>query len=824
MAEHEEELKLVVDLVDNASPGLDRIADKMKDGLGGPQMRNALESNRQHVGEVSKIVKQMGGGFEEVFKVVTSFRGGLAGLGGVVTTLGAAIIAMNAQMKKWGEELRGIGQAARAMGVNAAELKNMISQFEEVGVSAETTTEGVRKMSEAIADLNREGSEVAQALRQAAGMDPERQRNMESLINRLLAAKSAQEQYNIAARGYSKIIEEAEKTHDPRIIQERTDAANKAFAKLLDPRMVAARKSVTVMTNEERAIEEDRIKKGEELAKVWGNIHREVNEIKELLMTPMFDVAIAGANKLLEVITKIYDEMVRADKIDREHPAPEGFLQRLNPFNQQNIDREQRLRHPELFDDKGQRKVTENSEAVKKQTETMKNLTDAILSTYASPINYLQGTDTGGLVRTAGYNYGGGYGARGPYGSSVGSPQTSLFPGQPASKKLGVILGAPPEGVQRTPSSFYGSLSESEGSAIPGGWYDKGDVDKSGRPLPGYTGQDRSRPGVAIPFLESAGGAGKRAGDYIRIKNPKTGEWEITRQTDIGPNVFNPVSSKKGIDINAALAEQWGYAPSAKAAAATGREAYPSGQDIEWERIKTADLAKYMPGEAGRGGMVGRPMQEPEPAAVAGTATSTDISARARLPDDADWSKLNQPMGTVAPTTSAPTERVAAGIQNVLMAGGADPYMARHMGKGIVGAVQASPFGAPGAAADFMYHKKEGDIQAAALDVVGMLPGAKHASKLATATGGIAQAYAPSIWSTMQELNPIGTAQAEEARSNLAATQSGENKVTSDGTIRVDVNAPKGTRVSAEAGGLFKNTEINRRVPMGVGETESVVP
>ena len=39
-------------------------------------------------------------------------------------------------------------------------------------------------------------------------------------------------------------------------------------------------------------------------------------------------------------------------------------------------------------------------------------------------------------------------------------------------------------------------------------------------------------------------------------------------------------------------------------------------------------------------------------------------------------------------------------------------------------------------------------------------------------------------------------------------------KVEGTGKITVDVNAPKGTNVGAEGGGLFKNVEVNRQTQM----------
>jgi hypothetical protein len=51
-------------------------------------------------------------------------------------------------------------------------------------------------------------------------------------------------------------------------------------------------------------------------------------------------------------------------------------------------------------------------------------------------------------------------------------------------------------------------------------------------------------------------------------------------------------------------------------------------------------------------------------------------------------------------------------------------------------------------------------------------------------------------------------------RLQLDRTQSSSTKVEGTGKISVDVNAPKGTNVGAEGGGLFKDVEINRQTQM----------
>jgi hypothetical protein len=51
-------------------------------------------------------------------------------------------------------------------------------------------------------------------------------------------------------------------------------------------------------------------------------------------------------------------------------------------------------------------------------------------------------------------------------------------------------------------------------------------------------------------------------------------------------------------------------------------------------------------------------------------------------------------------------------------------------------------------------------------------------------------------------------------RSVLDSNASNETRVTGTGKLSVDVKAPRGTKVEAEGGGLFKKTEIDRQTQM----------
>jgi hypothetical protein len=66
----------------------------------------------------------------------------------------------------------------------------------------------------------------------------------------------------------------------------------------------------------------------------------------------------------------------------------------------------------------------------------------------------------------------------------------------------------------------------------------------------------------------------------------------MARQVDIGPNQINPRSKDKGLDMNAALAERLGYAPTKKSAQETGRDVFPTGTNFKYQVLRTEDILR----------------------------------------------------------------------------------------------------------------------------------------------------------------------------------------------------------------------------------------
>src|SRR5262245_6300777 len=193
-------------------------------------------------------------------------------------------------------------------------------------------------------------------------------------------------------------------------------------------------------------------------------------------------------------------------------------------------------------------------------------------------------------------------GAGGPGGEQ--QPSGPVPPGVTADPKKQIYPGFPLPGRHSVKGSWFGqhpTTSENtsaRGSAIPGGWVDKGDMDKFGRSLGNWGGYSQQTPGVAIPFSGAAGRAGKQEGRYVRVWDPnKIGPGvrsHLVPVVDVGPNQVRTDSKDKGIDVNAPLAEQMGYAPNAATARATGRPVFPTGKKFDYKVINPDEMLRTM--------------------------------------------------------------------------------------------------------------------------------------------------------------------------------------------------------------------------------------
>jgi hypothetical protein len=101
-----------------------------------------------------------------------------------------------------------------------------------------------------------------------------------------------------------------------------------------------------------------------------------------------------------------------------------------------------------------------------------------------------------------------------------------------------------------------------------------------------------------------------------------------------------------------------------------------------------------------------------------------------------DWSQLNKPLGELKTPDPNWTEYATQKGQDVLMGLGADPYRARHLAEGAVGVANLTPLGSVLSGADLTYDLPRGNYGRAALDTLGVLPGAVAAKRVVQGARG----------------------------------------------------------------------------------------
>jgi len=194
--------------------------------------------------------------------------------------------------------------------------------------------------------------------------------------------------------------------------------------------------------------------------------------------------------------------------------------------------------------------------------------------------------------------------------------------------------------------------------------------------------------------------------------------------------------------------------------------------------------------------------------------------------DDVDWGRMNAPFGSLKPASASPTEHVTSAIQDTLMAGGMQPYRARHLGEGLTGIGTMNPYvGIPLSAADAVYSKMRGDTPGTVMAMAGMIPGvgpeARAASEAArevprTWWSDLAKTRHPIPVEEMSatrvptgELAPRSTVPLESLEGSIAIPAVGDR--TMAGHVLTHVNeAPLSRPVPLEGGPDFMRAAANR--------------
>ena len=161
MASEQEELRLVVNLTDNASAGIAKLRNEFSQ-LGHGQTAQSLDKFKRETSAVSQVVKGLGSELGISARVMTSVL--VPGIGTAVAAigaLGALYVDQIRQLPEWTNKLRAMGDAARNIGANAGQYRSIVEQLGALGVSAEAAQNSMAGINNAIADLTETRKPVA---------------------------------------------------------------------------------------------------------------------------------------------------------------------------------------------------------------------------------------------------------------------------------------------------------------------------------------------------------------------------------------------------------------------------------------------------------------------------------------------------------------------------------------------------------------------------------------------------------------------------------------------------------------------------------------
>ncbi|WP_439372918.1 hypothetical protein [Bradyrhizobium sp. DASA03120] len=829
MPTEQEELKLIVSLVDNASAGLDKIVEKTKE-MGGPQVKEAHEKMRRGTEELNKAFKEITGGFGDAFKALGSFRGGLVAGAGGLALFGVEMTRQIGELKKWAEELRGISQAARSIGVDPASMKNIISQFEAIGVSADQTKANLGKMSEAVADLNRQGSSLRRELLHMAGPSPQAQQAMRELLNNIVNARTEEERYNAVVSARANVLRHA--LEEGKTLQEATQRANE-FASHFWDRTIANMDKLNGLSAEDRRIQTERIKQAERLANLTGQISSEWADIIEDLKAPFLDPAIKAAEKFLEISKEIHEWLKKNYDLAKPDEAKKSIQDTFGKFRGP-----LQLGTPP----EDQQKATEqNTEAQKRLKESNDALIDALKSGFM-PMSYTGGgVGRNPLLQNASFTTGGDggfrYGGGGGYGPFGGGRGFGGGGGAPYGSSVGPGSGA---GAGSTPAHGGGGGGAGPGAPVipgtPGGGPDSGynyfqkrgqaPLDRSQlQAVQTPYGRIMANPAAAADLsgfmtdLAASGAPVKRFGDYNKRQKRWGGgwsshaygtAWDVNDQQFFSPEMRDWLA--KNPDKWKELQNKYNIGqPLANA------DRPWEGKDpahLEWRGPHGTKFADDHVGP-GTGAGAGETPATADGAHGAGGVADQRALMMAEVNKDPVTKEL---LYRMMKSESGGTPTVEALMNRVQMVRQKVPgySIGKELRSGFYGPINKGITRPVSENERAQFDKNLAEAVGGSDYIKGRTnqgmesdPGARLPGRVP----GYKEVY--NYWEGRRGgVNFSVADSARFAREQLDRRMAAANKVEGSGKISVDVNAPKGTRVDAQGGGIFKDVEINRQTQM----------
>jgi hypothetical protein len=813
MPTEQEELKLIVSFVDNASAGIAKLRQELQQASSGSSLQ-AFDRIRRESKEVAEVTKGLGTQIEGAFRQLGQLRAGLGAATIGMTAFGYAVIRQIQAIKDYAAGLNNIAIAAHQIGVSPGTLKNLTEQFEAVGVSANEVVASVGAIQGKIAELQRPGSQLWHDMVAGAGAAGSvAARIMDEFLKRLAGARSEVDQLNMIRQAGENIYQN--RLRDTGNQQEAIAARNSFWAKLGYDARLAEIKQLQEMTAEQRKRQEVTIEAGRQLTVEFGKVKQLFNEIVDISNKPMLENLKATLEYIEPMLVKLRDFMEWWEKHSATPPPGfSGLKEKVEPLPQGQGAPDSFLRRFGDWWSGGGKPIEEQKKAIEDNTKSNKELTDELRKQGYSPMSYTGAGIGGGLLQQAAFRtaggapmFGGGGGTWGGAGGGGGGGGWAGFGGTGEGTAAGAGLGAGRAGM---PSR--------EGGGAAGGDLDRGAYDKmfGGTPLAGQydTVVAEARKNGVSPALVAgimAHETGKGTSAMLRerlnpagLMDPKTnmmkGQTFGTIQEGIGAAARTIAKNyQRGGGTIEGMAGI--YAPS-------GAANDPRGLNKGW----SAGVSKFTQELTAPGSDV---------AAGGGGAGGTPRTYERRRGDPEEFNyAATGAFGR--PGTNQTTIQLKNGKSVTVNATVADRY------KGFLNELIDRGYNVE-SVGGYAYRGKRGGgglsmhAYGAAVDIN---PGRNAMGGRTTDMPGDVEQMAwqhdlswggrfgdPMHFEPMGPRAIAAKRKILEARQQLNKDQAAQ-KVEGTGKITVDVNAPKGTRVSAEGGGLFKQTEISRQTQM----------
>ena len=268
MPTEQEELRLTVSLVDNASQGIAALRNQMQ-GLSSGQSAQAFETFRRNQ-------REMGNQIKAITEAAIGGEKALRGYIGKFGILGLAVSTGIGILKEYAEGLEGINRASATLGTAGTNIKSVVDQLKAVGASDKDALREVNSFVDRSNDLLRQNSAARQEFMRHAA-DPAA---TQAFLDAMDKAQSLEERMNLAREAAGRVFQnrldlDRQLGKSTETALQDATAARNAFLEALGmtPEVEARLKGAfRKMSEEQQRTNEDVLKRGEEITQMWNNM------------------------------------------------------------------------------------------------------------------------------------------------------------------------------------------------------------------------------------------------------------------------------------------------------------------------------------------------------------------------------------------------------------------------------------------------------------------------------------------------------------------------------------------------------------------------